>query len=181
MTYEKSHCIFAVEINEVLNKNFRIMKTLNKIGIEINVANDLAIQLNDLLANYQMYYQNLRGFHWNIKGEKFFELHEKFEELYNDALIKIDEIAERILTLGYTPQHTFSAYLEASEINEAKDISKGVAAVSVTLDNMSVLVKRERSILNLASEAGDEGTVTLMSDYITQQEKVIWMLSAFLS
>jgi starvation-inducible DNA-binding protein len=72
---------------------------LNSIGLESNQAQELITRLNDLLANYQLFYQNTRGFHWNIKGEKFFELHIKFEELYNDLQIKIDEIAERILTL----------------------------------------------------------------------------------
>ena len=65
----------------------------NIIGIEDKKAKELVVSLNDLLANYQVFYQNLRGFHWNIKGKEFFELHLKFEELYNDALIKVDEIA----------------------------------------------------------------------------------------
>lgn len=157
------------------------MKKLNRIGIEINKANELGNHLNDLLSNYQMYYQNLRGFHWNIKGEKFFELHAKFEELYNDALEKVDEVAERILTLGNTPGHTFSEYMKTSEIQEAQNISKGVEAVKLTLDSLNILLQKERHILSLAAETGDEGTVTLMSDYITQQEKLVWMLGAFLS
>ena len=65
----------------------------NAIGIEVEKANELGQKLNGLLANYQVFYQNLRGMHWNIKGREFFELHLKFEELYNDAQIKIDEIA----------------------------------------------------------------------------------------
>ena len=80
----------------------------NLIGIDKEKAKELVIKLNDLLANYQLFYQNLRGLHWNIKGKEFFELHLKFEELYNDAVIKIDEIAERILTLEGEPLHTFS-------------------------------------------------------------------------
>lgn len=78
------------------------MENLNAIGLDKNAAKELAIKLNELLANYSIFYQNTRGFHWNIKGQKFFELHLKFEELYNDLLLKIDEVAERILTLGYT-------------------------------------------------------------------------------
>ena len=86
------------------------METLNKIGLNIRKSENLADHLNDLLANYSVFYQNTRGYHWNIRGEKFFELHEKFEELYNDLFVKIDEIAERILTLGKTAEHNFSAY-----------------------------------------------------------------------
>ena len=88
----------------------------NQIGLKTEHSNKLANELNTLLANYQMFYQNLRGFHWNIQGPSFFELHIKFEELYNDAVIKVDEIAERILTLGETPYHTFTAYLEHSPL-----------------------------------------------------------------
>jgi len=70
----------------------------NIIGLDAIKAKKLADLLNVLLANYQLFYINSRGFHWNIKGEKFFELHLKFEELYTDTQLKIDEIAERILT-----------------------------------------------------------------------------------
>jgi starvation-inducible DNA-binding protein len=72
----------------------------NRIGLNTELSNSLVTELNTLLANYQLYYQNLRGFHWNIKGDAFFTLHLKFEELYGDAVLKIDEIAERCLRLG---------------------------------------------------------------------------------
>ncbi len=88
----------------------------SQIGLDDKKSKLLAEKLNFLLANYQLFYTNARGFHWNITGEKFFELHVKFEELYNDAFLKIDEIAERILTLGYTPVHSFSEYIRTSEI-----------------------------------------------------------------
>ncbi len=152
----------------------------NQIGLGKNQSTDLANELNTLLANYQMFYQNLRGFHWNIQGPSFFELHIKFEELYNDAVLKVDEIAERILTLGQTPLHTFSSYLEHSNIKEAKDVKDGNGTVSTTLTNLKTLLEIERKILDLSAEAGDEGTNSQMSDYISQQEKTVWMLSAYL-
>jgi len=152
----------------------------NQIGLNTNQSNELAKELNVLLANYQMFYQNLRGFHWNIKGPSFFELHVKFEELYNDAVIKVDEIAERILTLGETPYHTFTAYLEHSTIKEATNVTDGEGTVSTALANFKTLLEMERKILDLSSEAGDEGTNSQMSDYISQQEKTVWMLTAYL-
>ena len=87
------------------------MAQLNQIGLDPQSSELLADKLNELLANYQLFYINTRGFHWNIKGEKFFELHAKFEELYNDLFLKIDEIAERILTLGHTPLHSYEDYM----------------------------------------------------------------------
>jgi starvation-inducible DNA-binding protein len=152
----------------------------NRIGLNEKKSNKLAEELNVLLANYQLYYQNLRGFHWNIKGPAFFELHLKFEELYNDAVLKIDEIAERILTLGATPLHTFTDYLKRSSVKEAANVSDGEGTVTTTLSNLKTLLEIERQILELSNDAGDEGTNSLMSDYITQQEKTVWMLSAYL-
>lgn len=162
--------------------SFKTIKTMkNLIGINKEKAMVLNEKLNDLLANYQMFYQNLRGFHWNIKGKEFFELHLKFEELYDDAVIKIDEIAERILTLEGTPLHTFADYIDASEIKDAKNKSNGIESVEITVENFSTLVAKERVILALAGEADDEGTVSLMSDYISQTEKTLWMLSSYLN
>jgi len=152
----------------------------NLIGIEKEKAENLTVQLNNLLANYQVFYQNLRGFHWNIKGKDFFELHLKFEEFYDDAVIKIDEIAERILTLDGTPLHTFEDYINQSSIEVAKGLFDGKTSVNIVMANFSILLQKERAILNLAGDANDEGTVSLMSDYISQTEKTLWMLKSYL-
>ena len=153
--------------------------TLTNIGLNADSTTKIALQLNDLLSNYQLFYMNLRGFHWNIKGKKFFELHLKFEELYNDALIKIDEIAERVLTLSNTPIHTYSKYLDVSEIQSAENVLDGDVAMNHNLEALKILIGKERVILQSAAEANDEGTVSLMSDYIVQQEKLVWMLTAY--
>ncbi|KAA8984509.1 MULTISPECIES: Dps family protein [Gammaproteobacteria] len=152
----------------------------NRIGIEESKAQGLADQLNELLAHYQIFYMNVRGYHWNIKGDKFFELHTKFEELYTDLLLKVDEIAERILTLGYRPIHAYSEYMNLSRIPERTNVTDGHQCVKEILDGLSVLIKLERDILEASGEASDEGTNSLMSDYITEQEKTAWMYSSFL-
>lgn len=152
----------------------------NAIGLNQNQANELAQRLNVLLANYSLFYQNTRGYHWNIKGQKFFELHVKFEELYNDLLLKIDEIAERILTLGHAPKHNYSEYVLVSSIKESKQVSDGISAVKEILEGFKVLIPMQRELLTLSGEAGDEGTNALMSDYIRAQEKLVWMYSAFM-
>ncbi|BDS15219.1 Dps family protein [Aureispira anguillae] len=156
------------------------MAPLNRIGLNAKKAKSLARKLNELLANYQVFYLNTRGFHWNIKGKEFFELHVKFEELYNDSVLKIDEIAERVLTLGYTPLHTYTDYLKLSKIKEAKNVSNGVEAVQEILNAYAVLLPLERELLDLSGDSNDEGTNSLMSDYIREQEKLIWMYSAYL-
>ncbi|WP_207896545.1 Dps family protein [Flaviaesturariibacter flavus] len=153
---------------------------MNRIGLDTEQSKKLSEQLNKLLSNYQVFYINARGFHWNITGEKFFELHAKFEELYNDLLVKVDEIAERILTLGNTPLHTFQDYIATSEIKPAKNVSGGNEAMQSILDSFQSLLVLQRSIAEAAGEAGDEGTAALMSDYIRGQEKLVWMYSAYL-
>ncbi len=155
------------------------MKT-NDIGLGVKDSKALIGKLNILLANFQVYYQNLRNFHWNVSGPNFFELHAKFEELYTTANENVDEVAERILTLGGRPLSSYAEYIDAATIREAGEVKDSAKMVSEIRDNLNVLLEIERSALEAASEQGDEGTVTLMSDYITAKEKTVWMLSAYL-
>lgn len=157
------------------------MEKLTNIGLEKEESQQIAEKLNELLANYHIYYQNLRGFHWNIKGVHFFQLHAKFEELYNNALTMIDTLAERILTIGQQPLHTFSDYVRLSSIKEVTNVSDDKGTITATHENLTTLLNIEREILAMAAETGDEGTVTLMSDDINENEKTLWMLKAFLS
>lgn len=156
------------------------MAKQTQIGLDATKSKELTEKLNLLLANYQIFYINARGFHWNITGDKFFELHAKFEELYNDLLVKVDEIAERILTLGYTPLHSFTDYTRVASIKEATNISDGKEAVEKVVEAYRALINVQRDVLSVAQEAADEGTAALVSDYIRQQEKQLWMYSAYL-
>lgn len=151
------------------------------LGLNRDKIHHLNISLNELLANFQVYYQNLRGLHWNIKGKSFFELHVKFEELYTDSQEKIDMIAERILTLEGTPLHTFDDYMALSKVPVGKNISNDVQAVELVLNSLSELLRIERNILDQSDDANDEGTNAMMSDFISEQEKTIWMLKAWLA
>ena len=153
---------------------------LNSLGLPVKESEELVNELNGLLSNFQIYYQNLRGLHWNIRGKRFFDLHLKFEELYNDSQIKIDLIAERVLTLGGTPLHTFADYIENSKLQIGKNISKDVEAIQLILESLSVLLQVERVILAKAADINDEGTNSMMSDFIAEQEKTNWMLKAWM-
>lgn len=167
-------------LNQInFEKKNKIMAT-NNIGLDKKLADKTAKKLNALLANYQQMYQNMRGFHWNIRGSRFFELHLKFEELYNDINLKVDEIAERILALDATPYHAFSDYQKNSTIKEVRDLRDGTKILKVLVGDYKTLIVLERDILKLAEENGDEGTNTLLTDYITQKEKTVWMLNAVL-
>ncbi|MGN4978948.1 Dps family protein [Aeromonas sp. 95A] len=151
------------------------------IGLDTAQSQALAAELNKLLASYQILYMNVRGFHWNIRGNQFFELHLKFEEIYNDLLLKVDALAERILTLDGVPMHSFSDYLKVSAISEQKGLHDGRACVESLLESFRELLVAQRRILGQAAEAGDEGTAAILSDYVQQQEKLVWMLRAYLA
>lgn len=153
---------------------------LNSIGLPIDEAALLTKDLNVLLANFQQYYQNLRGIHWNIRGKGFFDLHAKFEELYTDANEKVDMIAERILTLGGTPLHTFGDYIQESKVPVGKNVSKDEAAIQLIVDSLKELLVIERGLLELSGDSNDEGTNSLVSDFIAEQEKTVWMMNAWL-
>jgi starvation-inducible DNA-binding protein len=136
-------------------------------------------KLNELLASYQVHYQNLRSLHWNVKGSSFFELHLKYEELYTRTQVIIDDLAERILTLGGQPLSRFTDYLNNSLIKENTIISDGNTGVNYLLNAQNTLLKIEKELLVLSEN--DEGTNALMSDLIREKEKTNWMFKAWLS
>ena len=137
-------------------------------------------KMNTLLASYQLHYQNLRSLHWNIKGKEFFELHMKYEELYTRTQDIIDEIAERILSIGATPLSQWSSYMKESAIKENEIIQDGRTGVQYILDAQKQILDLERALLDMSDERDDEGTNSMMSDLIGEKEKTNWMFRAWL-
>src|ERR1700744_6704860 len=113
-----------------------------KISLKESKEKPVVDHLNDLLANYHLHYQKIRGCHWNVKGKSFFTLHVKFEELYTTALTTIDELAERILTLGKAPYSTFDDYIKHSSLKEIDTIGlKDTKMVKAVIDDMAQLIE----------------------------------------
>lgn len=139
----------------------------------------VVVELNTLLANYHIYYQKLRNFHWNVLGENFFDLHSKFEVLYTDARTKIDEIAERVLTLRYHPISKLKDYLEISEIKETSPLQEDKDMVLEIISDHKTLLAQMSNVIKKAEMADDEGTVDLIGGYIRELEKSSWMLDAW--
>ena len=152
---------------------------MNYLGFNKKELSDTVNKLNQLLADYHVYYQNLRNFHWNVEGQNFFALHTQFEELYQDARAKIDEIAERVLTLRSRPTSTMSEYLENSKVKESGKVSEDLKMVQALLQNHKDLIASMREVIQSAEEAGDEGTVDMISGFLGYIEKKSWMLDAF--
>lgn len=152
---------------------------MSYLGLDAKETSNTVQELNVLLADYHLYYQKLRNYHWNVIGKNFFDLHEKFEELYDDAKIKIDEIAERILTLRYQPTSNLSDYLEKSNIKESKSDLSDLQMIKNLLDDHGILLKQMRNVVEVADKGGDEGTIDLIGAYIRELEKTSWMLDAW--
>jgi starvation-inducible DNA-binding protein len=152
------------------------------ISLEENKVKPVVDHLNDLLANYHIHYQKIRGCHWNVKGHNFFTLHVKFEEMYTTALTTIDELAERILTLGKPPYSTFDDYIKTSKIKEVNTIGMSAdAMVKALVDDMAALIELEREILDITSSAEDQGTNDMVNGFMQYKEKNTWMLRSFIN
>lgn len=152
---------------------------MSYLGLDENSTSATVKELNVLLADYHLYYQKLRNFHWNIIGKNFFDLHEKFEELYDDAKLKVDEIAERILTLRYQPTSNLSEYLKIANVRESGSDLSDYEMIQVLLEDHKTLLKQLRKVTKTAGEGNDEGTIDLVGGYIRELEKTSWMLDAW--
>lgn len=152
---------------------------MSYLGLDAKKTSNTVQELNILLADYHLYYQKLRNYHWNVIGKNFFDLHEKFEELYDDAKIKIDEIAERILTLRYQPTSNLSEYLEKSNLKESGSDLSDSEMIKNLLEDHGTILKQMRKVVEVAEDGGDEGTIDLIGAYIRELEKTSWMLDAW--
>ncbi|UAM99540.1 DNA starvation/stationary phase protection protein [Polaribacter litorisediminis] len=152
---------------------------MDYLNIEKEKILPVVTELNVLLANYQVYYQKLRNFHWNILGKNFFDLHSKFKEMYHDTRIKIDEVAERIITLKYHPISKLSDYLEVSKIKESSPLLSDKEMVENIIGDHKILLEQLGKVINRAEKATDQGTVDLIRPYVRRLEKSTWMLNTW--
>ena len=152
---------------------------MNYLNLDPKKTETTVDELNILLADYHLYYQKLRNFHWNIVGNNFFDLHEQFEMMYDDAKLKVDEIAERILTLRYQPISNYTDYLEISNLKESPSDTRDTKMIDILLEDHGHILKQMRKVVEMADKNGDEGTIDLTGGYIRELEKTSWMLDAW--
>lgn len=151
------------------------------LGYDKQASKEIVEVLNQLLADYSVHYQKVRNYHWNVKGEDFFDLHEQFENLYNEARLHIDEIAERIRVFGETPYSTMADYLKYSNIKETGTDLDSTDMVKEVLADFRVLLEQMDKVVSVAIEIPDGGTEEMIKDYIHGIQKHHWMLSAFVA
>lgn len=136
--------------------------------------------LNKQIANWNVLYMKLHNFHWYVKGEQFFTLHTKFEELYNEAALHIDEIAERLLSIGGEPVATMESCLKMSSVQEAKGGETASEMVKAIVEDFTIMIQELRQGMQLAEEADDETTGDMLLAIHSSLEKHVWMLKAYL-
>ena len=153
-----------------------------KVDIGINEENRVAIAeaLKHLLADSYTLYLQTHNFHWNVTGPQFRELHLMFEEQYNALAIAVDEIAERIRTLGEVAPGTYKEFSKLSSITEVDGIPAATQMVSTLVSSHEQVVKTCRRVLKLAQSGDDESSASLVSDRMREHEKTAWMLRSML-
>ncbi|WP_405080039.1 Dps family protein [Paenibacillus chitinolyticus] len=137
--------------------------------------------LNKQVANWTVLYVKLHNYHWYVKGDQFFTLHVKFEELYNEAAGYVDELAERLLSIGGKPVATLKECLELSSIGEAAGSEKPDAMVRALLADFDTIINECKTGMKEAEKAGDEGTADMLLGITQSLEKHRWMLGSFLN
>ena len=151
----------------------------NHLNLDEKKMKALFGHMDDLLADYHVFYQNVRGFHWNIRGNSFFTLHEKFEELYVRLYQNIDELAERIVTIGYSPMHAYSDYLKSSIQSEITDVKEEESCVNHVIAGLGILITSHRKAAEAAEEAGDIVSADMLTGFVADLEKRMWMFTMY--
>jgi starvation-inducible DNA-binding protein len=144
------------------------------------MSNHLTEIVNKQIANWSVLYIKLHNYHWFVKGPAFFTLHDKFEELYTEAAIHIDELAERLLALEGQPVATMKEILEMSTVKEAMGNESADQMVQVITDDFNILTSELKEGMSVADEVGDETTGDMLLAIHQSLEKHIWMLKSFL-
>ena len=138
-------------------------------------------KLNLYLANLNVLYRKVQNYHWNVAGKGFFTIHSKLEEFYDDLNGQIDDVAERILSIGGRPYGTLKDYLELTTIKEAENKEISIAdAVADVKKEFEAMLKLAKEVKEAADEENDYGTSALVDEYISTYEKDLWMLNAYL-
>lgn len=148
---------------------------------QLKSQTELHAALNRQTANWVLLGVKLHHYHWYVSGSQFFTLHEKFEELYNEAAGYVDELAERLLAIGGQPASTMKQYLELSDLQEARGGEDAKGMVMELVRDFTTISKELQEAISAAEELSDQPTADLMIGIRSSIEKHIWMLNAFIA
>ena len=155
-------------------------KAFVRLGYNQKGTKEIVDKINLLICNYHVHYQKLRNFHWNVTGHDFFDLHEKFEDMYNFTRENIDSLAERVRVFGARPTSRLEDYLKHSKIMEPKGSPSPEEMVTEILSDLETVLSQMMAVLEAANDAGDVSTIEMVQKIVQKTEKDYWMLTAWL-
>lgn len=148
--------------------------------VTTSLTQSIQVVLNKQIANWGLLYVKLHNFHWYVKGNQFFTLHVKFEELYNEAALHVDELAERLLSIGGQPAATMKSFMELSSLKEASGTETATKMVEAVIEDFTILTQELKAGMQACEEVQDETTSDMLLAIQTSLEKHRWMLQSFL-
>lgn len=151
------------------------MENIN-IGIDLKDRKEIGDGLNHLLADSYTLYLLTHNFHWNVTGPRFRDLHMMFEEQYTELAEAIDEIAERIRSLGLSAPGTYKAFESLTSIESLEGVPAAETMVEALMHGHEQVVRTCRDVLKKAQDADDKSTASLVGDRMRVHEKTAWML-----
>lgn len=143
------------------------------------MTNTTTQELSVFLASAYTLYLKVQNYHWNIEGNEFFQVHTFTETLYTELSLQVDDVAERIRTLGEKAPGTFREYLELSQISEANGEDTTQSVISLLKSDYETLIALAKKLIALAEEKNDHGTADLLTPYVSSYEKSLWMMNSF--
>jgi len=159
-------------LNFTSQVDVEIAPILRKIGNQT-----VADRMNDLLSDYNIIYQNVKGFHWNFKGSDYFDFHQKFEDLHGKLQLDINKLAEQIAQLGYEPLHSYSDYLKNSIHKEVTGSNTNHVCLTNVIEGLRSLIFSSTLAAIEAEEVGENNTEKLLRRFAFELENELWVFT----
>ena len=151
------------------------------IGIAEKDRTEIAKGLGQFLAATYTLYLKTHNFNGNVTGPMFQTLHLRFETRYDELWTAVDEIAERIRSLGVFAPGTYTEYSKLSSIKEPNGVPNAQDMLRQLVEGHEAVVRTARSLYPLVEKASDEATADLLTQRIQLHEKTAWMLRSLLA
>lgn len=151
------------------------------IGIDENTRAEIAQGLSRLLADTYTLYLKTHNFHWNVTGPMFQTLHDMFEVQYTELAQAVDQIAERIRSLGFPAPGSYSRFAELTSIPEETGHPDAQGMLAQLVSDQETVVRTAREVFPVVDQAGDEPSADLLTQRMQVHEKTAWMLRSMLA
>ena len=156
-------------------------------GINIGISEEdragVVDILSKLLADEYVLYTKTRNYHWNVTGSDFSEYHKMFQEQYDEIDGDIDDVAERIRSLGAPSPGTLHEFVATTRLEEEQDSQAHPSAAVMTqnlLSDHEKIIQTLRQDVVSCEKYNDVGTEDFLTGLIEKHEKTAWMLRSIL-